>query len=868
MSPSEASGLRAGARTSHYEVLELLGRGGMGEVWRARDLRLGRDVALKTLRPGETPGTALKSLEREARAASALSHPNIVTVHEVDLEASPPFLAMELVEGQTLSALAAEGRLAAARALDLAAQVAAGLAAAHEAGLVHRDLKPANVVVSRAGVAKVLDFGLARPTPAATAGPAEATLPRDDASVAGALVGTAAYMSPEQAAGRPADFRSDQFALGLLLHELLSGRRTFARASLGDTLAAILHDEAEPVPALPEAVDAATRRVLGRCLAKEPEERYGATRDLARDLADLAALAAGRLVGAGRPPARGGVALLRRGRTLAAAAGIALAAALLGAWAGAKLRQETPPSFRQVTFRRGTVWTARFTAGGEGFFLGASFDGEPPRVFSVHSGGGPPTPFGTHDANLLAVSRIEAAIALDARPRLPAVTAGTLARVPLSAGAPRALVENVLFADWDGAGSLYVVRRADGLELLEAPGGKVLFTTSGWVSHPRVSPDGRHVAFLHHPSIPDDAGDVLLVPSTGGAPRVLSAGWISAVGLAWSARGDEVWFTATGSEGARALQAVPLRGPSRTVYRMPGNITLHDVARDGRVLLAHDTMRVGFVLGREGEEERDAAWLDSSLLTDLSTDGRTLLFTEFGEGGGALYGGYVRPADGGPAERLGDGLATALSPDGRRVLAITTAEPRGLVVLPTGPGAAEKVDTAPVSVPAWASFFPDGKRILLFGSEPEKGLRLYRLDGTRGGARPISPEGVDARFPGGAVSPDGALVAAAADDGSVLLCPVDGSPVRRLHGAPAGLVPVRWSGDGRSLLGFVRDVASARLLRVDAATGVATQVRELKPSDPAGIVGVATARTTPDGRTWIYSWARLLSELYVAEGLR
>lgn len=867
MSPDPEPTLRPGTRTGHYEVLELLGRGGMGEVWRARDVRLGREVALKTLHTGERSPAALRSLEREARAASALSHPNVVTVHDVELEATPPFLAMELVEGRTLAAVAAGGRLPPARALDLAAQVASGLAAAHETGLVHRDLKPANVVVTKAGSAKILDFGLARPDPAAVAGPADTTLPRPDETSAGALVGTAAYMSPEQAAGRPADFRSDQFALGLLLHELLSGKRTFARATLGETLAAILHDEPEPLPELPAAIDAAARRLLARCLSKEPDGRYGATRDLARDLADLAALAAGREAGA-IPGDRAKRVRLRLSRRLGVSAALALGAALLGLWAGS-LRREPLPSFRQVTFRRGTVWTARFSPGGETVIFGASFDGEPPAVFTARSEGGPPIPLLGRAGSLLAVTRGEALVALDAVPRLPGVTTGTLARVPLSAGAPRALREGVFFADVgpDGSGP-FVVRREEGRERLEAPDGKVLFATAGWISHPRVSPDGRHVAFLHHPSIPDDAGDVVVVPSAGGETRVLSADWMSAVGLAWAGRGDEVWFGATGPEGARALRAVSLRGRLRTVYRMPGNVTLHDVGRDGRVLLAHDTMRVGFVVGREGEPERDTAWLDSSLLTDLSSDGKTLLFTEFGEGGGARYGAYLRPADGGPAERLGEGLATALSPDGRRVLSIRTSGPRGLVILPTGAGAPERVAGAPLVLPAWASFFPDGERILLFGGEPGKGLRLYRLVGPPGESRPISPEGIDARFPGGAVSPDGLVVAAAADDGSVLLCPADGAPSRKLDGAPSGLVPVRFSEDGRTLLGFVRDVASARLLRVDVATGGSLPVRELRPSDPAGIVGVATVRATTDGKTWVYSWARLLSELYVAEGLR
>ena len=284
--PPAGRDLRQGQRLSHYELADLVGRGAMGEVWRARDLRLGRDVALKVLH-AEGGAEALAAIEREARVASSLSHPNLVTVFEVDTESVPPFLAMELVDGRPLAELAAEGPLPLAKALEIAAQIAEGLAAAHESGLVHRDLKPGNVMLTRSGTAKILDFGLARRSRPVLASPSDRTLPDQERTSPGSLVGTAPYMSPEQAAGRTADFRSDQFALGVVLYELLSGVRAFRRETPVETLAAVLRDEPEPLPPLPAPIDASVRALVRRCLAKQPDERYAATRDLARESSRL-----------------------------------------------------------------------------------------------------------------------------------------------------------------------------------------------------------------------------------------------------------------------------------------------------------------------------------------------------------------------------------------------------------------------------------------------------------------------------------------------------------------------------------------------------------------------------------------------------
>ena len=277
--------LAAGSRLGPYEILAPLGAGGMGEVFRARDPRLGREVALKILPEDVSQDRErLARFEGEARTASGLNHPSIVTIYEIGKADSVSYIAMELVQGRTLRELLAEGPMPVRRLLPAAAQIADGLARAHEAGIVHRDLKPENVMVTRDGLAKILDFGLAKlvapndPDVSQAATAMDATRP-------GVILGTVGYMSPEQASGRPLDFRSDQFSFGSILYEMAAGRRAFSRGTAAETLAAVIRDEPEPLRSAVPAAPVALRWLIERCLAKDPEERYAATRDLARDLA-------------------------------------------------------------------------------------------------------------------------------------------------------------------------------------------------------------------------------------------------------------------------------------------------------------------------------------------------------------------------------------------------------------------------------------------------------------------------------------------------------------------------------------------------------------------------------------------------------
>src|SRR5215469_3440466 len=279
--------LQSGTKLGSYEIVGALGAGGMGEVYRARDARLNRSVAVKIL-PTAVAEDAdlLHRFEREARSASALNHPNIVTIYELGRDGATHFIAMELIEGKTLRELLREGPLPIQRALEIAVQVGEGLAKAHEAGITHRDIKPANLMVTSDGFVKILDFGLAKLVTSDEQLSALHTRASSHTR-SGLILGTAEYMSPEQACGHAIDFRSDQFSLGLVLYEMLTGRRPFARETAVETLAAILRDQPDPVAVhIPDA-PAPLLWAIERCLAKEPEKRYTSTRDLAHGLAAI-----------------------------------------------------------------------------------------------------------------------------------------------------------------------------------------------------------------------------------------------------------------------------------------------------------------------------------------------------------------------------------------------------------------------------------------------------------------------------------------------------------------------------------------------------------------------------------------------------
>jgi Tol biopolymer transport system component len=433
-------------------------------------------------------------------------------------------------------------------------------------------------------------------------------------------------------------------------------------------------------------------------------------------------------------------------------------------------------------------------------------------------------------------------------------------------GAPREILDDVQWADWAPDNkSLAVVRDVRGRNTLEFPIGTKLYETGGWISHPRVSPKGDAVAFIDHPSVGDDGGTVAVVDRSG-KKKTISELFATAQGLAWSPVGDQVLFTAAPYGVNRGVYSTNLSGGQRLISRVTGNLTLQDVSRDGLVLLSHDVLRSGALGAAPGEEkEQDLSWLDWSNVGDLSPDGKTILFTESGEGGGAGYSVYTRNIDGSPAVRLGEGNGQSFSPDGKWVLAIVrTASDPQLVLLPVGAGEPRPLPREKVQVRA-ASFLPDGKRIVFGASEPGHGERIYVRGVFEGGSRPISPEGYRGFLR--AVSPDGRLVPVRGPDQRFYLYPLEGGEPTSLPGMSGTDAASGWTADGR-LIVWSRGDLPLKVFFLDTRTGNRELWRTFMPGDSAGVADVGPVFATPDGKTYVYTYARILSDLYLVEGLK
>jgi eukaryotic-like serine/threonine-protein kinase len=858
--------LASGSRLGPYEIVAPLGAGGMGEVYRAKDPRLGREVAVKVLPASfSTDSDRLRRFEQEARAAGLLNHPNITSVFDIGSHDGAPYVVTELLEGETLRSRLAGGALSTRKALDYAIQIARGLAAAHEKGIVHRDLKPENLFVTKDGRVKILDFGLAKLKQAESGGPEETNLPTGTVGTEpGVVLGTMGYMSPEQVRGKPADYRSDIFAFGAIFYEVLSGHRAFHGDTAADTMSAILTKEPPDLSATNRDVHPGVDRIVRHCLEKNPEERFHSAHDLAFDLEALSGISA-TSAAVPRPavlPGKRRVAWIALVAT-ALAAGVLVAGILVGK----RLGSRPPPSFHQLTFRRGEISSARFAPDGQTILYAALWDGRPVEIFQNRRERPESRSFGLTGADVLSISRSgEMAVSLDRHIAGPFMRSGTLAQLGVAGGgAPRQISDDVQWADWGpDSKNVAVVREVGTRRQLEFPIGKVLYKTDGWISHPRVSPNGDLVAFLDHPSYGDDGGKVAVVDAAGNK-KLLSELFATLFGLAWSPKGDEVWFTSAPYGFNRGIYAVTLSGDQRLLSRVTGNLTLQDISHDGVALVSHDVLRAGVVGLAPGEEkERDLSWLDWSLLRSLSADGKVIYFGEAGEGGGDGYSSYVRGTDGSPAIRLGEGSPTSLSPDGKWALAIRRSTTTGeLVAYPTGTGEAKVLPMSGLKAQD-ADWTPDGKRIVVEAEESGHGVRIYLRDFPEGKARAISPEGYQIFV--NTVSPDGKSIAVRGPDGRLYLYPLEGGEPTPLPGLTSLDRLVGWTND-RKLYVF-RRAAPAQVFRYDPATGQKELWKELMPRDSAGVSEIGRVVPTPDGKAYAYVYIRTLSDLYLVEGLK
>jgi serine/threonine protein kinase len=874
-----------GQTISHYRIVEKLGGGGMGVVYKAEDTRLNRFVAMKFL-PDEVARDpqSLSRFRREAQAASALNHAHICTIYDIGEQDAQAFIAMEFLDGQTLKHKVENRPLKIDELLELSIQIADALDAAHNRGIVHRDIKPANIFITSRGQAKILDFGLAKLTAsrnltASMTGSTIADIRDEQLTSPGSTVGTVAYMSPEQARGEELDTRTDLFSFGAVMYEMCTGQVAFGGSTSAVIFEAILNRVPTPPPQLNPSLPPDLNRIIGRALEKDRELRYQTASEIRAELKRLK-----RDLDSSRSAAAQGVAsatqtaatvapepVARKGYSLRLTGLIACAALFLGAGAGWFLRASwmptSQPSYHQLTFRRGTIRSAHFTPNGQSVVYGASWEGSPIDLFITSPESPQSRSLNLVGAALLAISSSgEMAVSMDSRPSGVYAQVGTLARVPLNGGSPRSVLENVQWADWSPDGNnLAIVRDVGGRNQLEFPIGKVLYQTSGWISHPRVSRKGDQVAFLDHPLPGDDAGSVKII-DLGGNVKTVATGFQTAQGLAWSADGHEIWFTAAELGLKRSIYAVTLGGRERLIARVPGTLMLQDIWQDGRVLLAKDAWRrelIGLVAGEN--KERDVSWLDYSYPSDLSADGKDLLFTEAGEGGGPNYSVYERKIRETSAVRLGDGMALSVSPDGKWVIVSTISAPAQLVLLPTGPGEARPLTHDSINH-SRAKWLPDGRRFLFTGKEPGHAARIYRQDSAEGKPVPMSPEGIDPLAL--VLSPDGQQVVSVGPDEKAYFYPVAGGEPKAVPGLEVGDQPIQWSDDAKTIYFYRPGDLPAKVYRVDLSTGHKALWKELMPSDSAGVSRIGPILLTPDGKSCLYGYHRILSDLYLVEGLK
>ena len=860
--------LAAGTKLGPYEILSPLGVGGMGEVYRARDTKLDRDVAIKILpeKLASDPD-ALARFEREAKAVAALSHPNILGIFDFGTHDGVVYAAMELLEGETLRDKLTGAPVPVRKAMEYSVQIAQGLAAAHEKGIVHRDLKPENLFVTHDGRVKILDFGLAKLLPtesAATNAPTAAI-----GTEPGVVMGTVGYMSPEQVRARPADHRSDIFSFGAILYEMLSGRRAFRGDSAAETMAAIANADPPELSATSASVSSALDGIVRHCLEKNPAERFQSARDLAFDLQAVSASSSVR---------SGGSAAQLRGRVLrlssfvvAAAIGVALLAVALayrmGQRAGDRHAREHPPTFQRLTFRRGTVLDARFSSDGKTLAYCAAWQGEPPSLYSVRATAPQSQKLDLPPATLFSVSRSdELLIGLGWRFTIGYTSEATLARAGISGGAPKPVAERVVSADWSPDGQTMAISRFVGeSDVLEYPIGHVLYSTVNWIDNVRVSADGTRVAFADHNIRGDSAGDIVVADRAGKLNRLVR-GAKNLVTLVWSPNGREIWWSGSRTGNIATLFATDLSGRERAIFRTGAATILMDCLTTGQSLVAQSSARreLSFVT-RESPAERDLSWLDWSFPTDLSSDGRSVLISEQGDATKEDYVLYLRPTDGSPGVEVGLGLGSTISPDGKFAVSVRRAGDENLMLYPAGIGQPKQIALAGLK-PIWACWFPDGRRILVSADSPKRPAGLFEIDVANGAVHPVSSPPLNPfHFH---VSPDGETVAGMSPDEKITLVSLRTGVSRAFPDDLLASDVLAWSADGRALYFSDRTPMPAGVYRLDIATGRRDLVREVVPQDRAGVQAIAPIYTTPDGRAIAFSFRRILDDLFLVDGLK
>ena len=825
-------------------------------VYRARDTRLDHLVAIKVLPPGLLADSAiLQRFEQEARTTGGLNHPNIVSVFDLGTWEGSPYLVMELLEGETLRKKMGAGALPVRRAVELATGFAHGLAAAHAEGVVHRDLKPENLFITRDGRVKILDFGLA--TFRKDLPDREAPTRRFE-SLEGTVVGTVGYMAPEQIQGLPVDGRADLFSLGVVLWEMLAGRQPFQGASIIETMHAILKQdppELEPGLKVPPVLE----RVLQACLAKDPAARFHSAHDLAFALETLA----GQERAPVPPPARR--CLARQAATAVATLAIAAGLGGLACWGGLLVPGGggSRIAFHQVTFRRGNVLGARFTADGQNIVYSAVWDGQPSEMFTCKADGTASRPLGQPGATIQAVNQQGQMLIITKPETWTATTSGwgTLALAGGDGSSPREILERVVAADFGPDGKAIAAIHQPSPEApfrLEYPLGTPLLEGAALtLMAVRVAPKGDRLAVAFRDR---DESILAVLDRSGRRQDLFSTRKHMDTFLAWSADGRRIYF----QDGrAGGILTVDLAGKVRRLQVDLASGGVHDVSSRGQLLVERELGRSEALLTRNGREINLSIG-DATHLADLSRDGASALLTDFSWGRERGPQVFLRPSDGGPPKSLGPGFAVALSPDARWALVWGPNKEDGLRKVPTGAGRELKLRQEEGWDFMYGEFPDDTGRVVAWAGDAQGRARVveFQADGSPGKALALPSVHALIGF-----SPGWKEVMALDETGRPSFWPMDGgAPLRppwtlKLEEFVAG-------SDGRNLLATLTlDPRQIRVDRLDLRSGERTPLTLLAPRDPVGFIRFDGVNVSRDGRTVGYSCYRVLeSNLFVTEG--
>jgi DNA-binding winged helix-turn-helix (wHTH) protein len=554
-------------------------------------------------------------------------------------------------------------------------------------------------------------------------------------------------------------------------------------------------------------------------------------------------------------------------RPLAAALLLTAVASIFLVFFVSRPRATTDVRFTQITFDRGQVSSARFAPDGRSVVYTAQWRQNPRTLFLTNTISPESRALGFPESDIASVSH-QGELALLKPQGVTPISGSVLSHVPMNGGAPVVIDRNVMSADWFSDGStVALVRAVEGVNQIEFPPGRVLYRTAGWLGSIRVSPRNDAVAFFEYPLRHDDAGRLALVDTTG-THRFLTDIWSSASGLAWHPATGEIWFTASREPDARLLLAVTRTGRVRLISKIPGTVTLRDIAPDGRLLMSRDSRRLemaAFLPG--GSQERDISWLDWSRAVDISADGSLILFDESGTAADGKYISYLYRAADHSVLRLGEGLAMAFSPDMRAALLLRADDRTRLRLLPITGGEPKELDPCGLEY-QWAKFFPDAKSLLALANSPGGRLRLYRVP-LHGSGNPtaISPPTVARNV---AIAPDGARVAALNSDGKLVVYSTDGVGPARVIPAADPLAPILWPAADLLFVQRQRTFGElpAVVSRLSLVSGESKPWRQFAPRDRVGVNAVTRILIGQDQKSYVYSYRRIFSELLTIDGWR